>query len=431
MIWMSVVLAAAAVTLTYLVRFRRRQGLDAAAKKEAERLGFDQAVAQHPQIDPYRCIGCGCCVTSCPEGRVLGIVNGKSTLINGLKCVGHGLCAEACPVGAITIGLGDLSKRHDIPRLTDYGETNLPGLYIAGELGGLSLIRNAINQGRSVIEHIAAEKVRKGAQGAVDAVDVIIVGAGPAGLSAALAALDNHLSHILIDHQDAGGTIRKYPKRKLVMSRPVELPLYGWLEKSEYTKEELLEIWDDIETRFPLNLKIGEKLFTVIKNGSIFSVKTDRSEYHSRQVILALGRRGMPRKLGVPGEERSKVLYSLADAADYTDEHILVVGGGDSAVEAALALSARESNTVSLSYRRDKLYRIKKRNEERIAPLIKQGKIIPYFNSEVVRIDPESVTLTTAGVETVIPNTTVFIFAGGDPPFGLLQNIGVQFGGDV
>ncbi len=427
-IWLVTVVLVLIIFVPYFLKFRKRVNRDQALKEESSKLGADRPIAQYPQIDQLKCIGCGSCVDACPEGGVLGIVFGKATIINGLKCVGHGLCAEACPVEGITVGLGDISKRDDIPVMNEYNETNIPGIYIAGELGGLALIRNAIAQGRMTVNRIAETLNKKDDR--KDVVDVCIIGAGPAGLSAALTAIQHKLSYIVIDQQGAGGTILHYPRKKLVMTRPVEIPLYGWLEKPEYSKEELLEIWKNVERRFDLKMQIGERLTGAERENGFFKIKTSNGEYPARKVVLALGRRGTPRKLKVPGENQSKVMYRLQDAESYQNEHILVVGGGDSAVEAAIGLARQKGNTITLSYRKHKFYRIKKRNAERLDRLISDKKIRVVFNSNVSEIKEKSVVLSTNEGNTEIPNDYVFIFAGGEPPFKLLKEIGIRFGGE-
>jgi thioredoxin reductase (NADPH) len=415
------------IVTPYFLKFRKKQKEGQDKQKEAIRLGADKAIAQHPQVDKYTCIGCGACVEACPEGDVLGIVSGKAVIVNGLKCVGHGKCAEACPVEGITIGLGDISQRDDIPYMSEHGETSIPGIFIAGELGGLALIKNAIAQGTSVVEHITQAKKSAEKNGALD---VIIIGAGPAGMSAALTAAQNDLSYLLIDQQEAGGTILQYPRKKLVMTKPVELPLYGWLNQPEYSKEELLDIWQKVKTQNDLRLSTGEKLEQVTEESNNFSIKTSERIYSAYNVVLALGRRGTPRKLNVPGEHLPKIMYKLIDAENYNNEHLLVVGGGDSAIEAAMGLARQKNNTVTISYRKDKFFRIKKRNQERIDEFINEGKINLILNSSVLNITEENVTIESPDGEKKMPNNYVFIFAGGEPPFKLLKQIGIQFGGD-
>ena len=423
-IWVITLVICALIFIPAFIRFRKNVNKARFKREESIRLGADKTIAQHPQIDPFKCIGCGACVDACPEGEVLGIVGGKATIINGLKCVGHGKCAEACPVEGITIGLGDISERDDLPALNTHYETNLPGIFIAGELGGLALIKNAISQGNTIVEYIAANKASTNST----EYDLVIIGAGPAGLSAALSARKHNLNYLLLDQQDAGGTILHYPRKKLVMTRPVEIPLYGVLRKPEYSKEELREIWQESRTKYELNLKIKEKLQQVKTLETGYQVITSGGSYSCKQVILALGRRGTPRKLNIPGEEKSKVMYKLIDAELYQNEHILIVGGGDSAIEAAMGVARQSGNTVTLSYRKDKFFRIKARNQKRLDDLINQGKIEVIFNSQPIEIGDTEVVLQCGQEQRTLQNDYVFIFAGGEPPFKLLKEIGIHFG---
>lgn len=428
LIWFITLALVGVIFVPYYVKFRNRQKQDLERRKEAQALGLDKPKGQYPMIDMSLCIGCGSCVEVCPEGDVLGIVFGRATVINGQRCVGHGYCEQACPVGALKVGLGDIKTRADIPIMNEHYETNVPGIYIAGELGGLSLIRNAIDQGRMVIKRI----VEKGARsGDPKVYDVIIVGAGPAGLCAALSAVQDKLRYIVFDRQEPGGTILQYPRQKLVMTQPVEIPLFGTLKKEEYSKEFLLETWQNIIAKFNLNISPNERVERVTRDGEHFNVGTIKGNYRARNIILAMGRRGTPRKLGVPGEERPKVLYQLVDAQSYQNKNLLIVGGGDSAVEAAVGLGRQPGNKVSISYRQAKFARVKLKNEQRIKELIDQKKVRPIFNSNVLEIRETSV-LMKAGDDTLeIPNDCVFIFAGGEPPFKMLTEMGVAFGGEA
>ena len=284
-VWAIVILLILFIFVPYVIKIRQtyRSGLE--RKKEAEVLGADRPVAQYPQIDYIRCIGCGACVKACPEGDVLGLVSGKATIINGLRCVGHGLCAEACPVNGLKVGLGDIKSRDDIPLLSSHNETNIPGLYIAGELAGLALIKNAISQGRMVIDKIA-EQIKRSDNESIR--DVIIVGAGPAGLSATLSAIQHQLSYLLIDQQEAGGTILQYPRKKLVMTHPVEIPLYGWLKKPEYSKEDLLDIWRDARIKNGIDVLEHEKLIYVGKDNGFFRVQLNQLRVNNSFIISSL-----------------------------------------------------------------------------------------------------------------------------------------------
>ena len=415
------------IVLPYLIKERKSRKTDHARKKEAVHLGADRAIAQHPQIDALKCIGCGACVDACPENSVLGIVSGKAVIINGLKCIGHGLCEEACPVEGIKIGLGDISKRDDIPVMDEYQQTNISGMYFAGELGGLALIKNAINQGKKVVEHIA-QNIKPSTDESIK--DVVVIGAGPAGLSAALTAKKNNLSFEVLDQQGTGGTILQYPRKKVVMTKPVEIPLYGKLTKPEYSKEELLDIWQKIGNKFDIKPKVGEKLQDIKKENGHFEIITQNGISKAQTVVLALGRRGTPRKLNVPGEDRSKVMYKLMDAETYQNNRILVVGGGDSAIEAAMGLARQKGNEVTMSYRKEKFFRIKTRNDERVNEMIKGKMLKVIFNSNVKEIGESDVALVHQDEELKLKNDYVFIFAGGEPPFGLLKKMGIKFGGE-
>ncbi len=426
LIWVVAIGLGAAVILPYALQFHRRQRQAWQRKHEALQAGIVKPRGQYPFIDAGLCIGCSGCVTACPEGDVLAVVYGTASVVNGVRCVGHGLCEKACPVGALVVGLGDTRDRDDIPILTKNYETTVSGLYIVGELGGLSLIRNAIAQARVAISAIAASGAIRSSH---DTYDVIIVGAGPAGLSAALAAIEHKLNYIVLDQLQVGGTILHYPHRKLVMTQPVEIPLYGWLTREEYSKEELLEIWGDIVRRFKIDVRSGERVDDVSKEDGVFRVITNAGIYRSQTVVLALGRRGTPRKLGVDGEESPKVMYQLVDARSYEGKNLLVVGGGDSAVEAAIGLAREPGNRVWISYRKSSFARVKKKNEDRIRELIDRGKLTALFDSEVRRIDSGSVQIRAAGHEVVIPNDYVFVMIGGLPPFEMLRSAGIAFGG--
>ena len=429
---------AAAITLFFVrgyLKSLKARDEKARAAEEKGKLFSEGPKAQHPHIDATYCIGCQTCTTVCPEGDVLAMLAGKAVIVNGHKCIGHGLCADACPVGAISMVMATPSMGADMPFLTPEYETSIPNLFIVGELGGLALIKNAVNQGRDCIDLIAQRVIAQAdpAQGedrpGAGVHDVLIVGAGPAGISASLRAIERKLKYITLERDEVGGTVAKYPRQKVVMTSPVEFPMYGKFKKMQLSKEHLLAFWDMVLNRADFNVRTGEKVEDIRKNpDGVFTVSTATNQYYARAVVLALGRAGDPRKLGVKGEELPKVMYRLIEADHYVNKHILVVGGGDSAVEAAMGLAHQVGNNVTLSYRRAQFSRIKARNEKRMQECMQNGKVEVLFNSKPVEFKTSSAVLDVAGQVRELPNDFVWILAGGTPPNDFLRKIGVQFG---
>ncbi len=417
-------LAATTVTAAYLALQRRREKAALAELAQSEALGLNEPPSLHPVIDPHRCIGSAGCVPACPEGA-LGIVQGKAVLINAAACIGHGACKPACPVDAIRLVFGTEKRGVDIPELSPQFETNVPGLFIAGELGGMGLIRKAVEQGRQAMEVI---RKRKGPAGAGDELDVLIVGAGPAGLSAGLAAMQHKMRYRLIEQEDSlGGAVYHYPRNKIAMTAPVVLPLIGKVKMGEIQKEKLLEFWNGVVAKTGLQIAYQERMDGLAADGEGFVVTTNRGTLRARSVLLAIGRRGTPRKLDVPGEASAKVVYKLVDAEQYRGQHMLVVGGGDSALEAALALAEQPGTTVTLSYRSEAFSRVKQKNRDRVQSAAADGTLRLALSSSVKRIDADTVTLKTAQGEERLPNDAVVVCAGGVLPTPLLQAAGVRF----
>jgi thioredoxin reductase (NADPH) len=414
----------------YLWRIRRDRAR-VSDSVEKGRLFSEGPRAQHPSIDVSSCIGCGSCVSVCPEGDVLAVIGGKAAIINGHKCIGHALCAEACPVGAITMVNAAPSMSADQPYLTPEYETNISNLFIAGELGGLALIRNAVNQGRDCIDTITG-RIRMHAAGTLDAdvYDVCIIGAGPAGISASLRAIENKLRYLTIEQSEIGGTVSKYPRQKLVMTSPVHFPLHGKFRKMALSKEEILAFWESVGRRADFVARTCEGVEDIRKSeqGEVFEVATAKGQYRAFAVVLALGRNGTPRKLEIKGEELPKVMYRLIEAEAYTHKSILVVGGGDSAIEAAMGLANQKGNEITLSYRQQCFSRLKERNMKRIEEYMSSGRIKVLFNSNPVEISEKSVLLDCAGTLKEIRNDFIWVFAGGVAPNSFLRKIGVQFG---
>jgi putative YpdA family bacillithiol system oxidoreductase len=301
-------------------------------------------------------------------------------------------------------------------------------MFIIGELGGLALIKNAVNQGRSCIDTIVARQ-QAGTRAKNGVHDVCIVGAGPAGIAASLRAIEKKLNYVTIEQDEVGGTVAKYPRQKLVMTSPVEFPMYGKFKKTELSKENLIEFWNTVLKRVDFKVRSGEKVENVERDAEgIYTVTTPKGQYRAQAVILALGRTGTPRKLGCKGEEQAKVMYRLIEADHYINKNILVVGGGDSAVEAAMGLASQVGNKVTISYRQAQFSRIKERNVQRMAEFISKNKLRAAFNSKPVEIKEKSVLLEVNGTVEEIPNDFVWVFAGGEPPFAFLKKIGIQFG---
>ena len=412
-----------AVPLIYFRRARKESERARRTLQKAVERGQDEPVSLHPYIDPAKCIGAGACVQACPEVDVLGMINNKSALINPSHCVGHGACEAACPTDAITLVFGSEKRGVDIPFVKADFETNVPGVYIAGELGGMGLIRNAVKQGQEAIENIVkslANEIRG------DMLDLVIVGAGPAGIAASLQAKKDGLDFVTLDQEDLGGTILTYPRRKFVMSQPMELPLYGIIKAREIQKENLVEIFHDVFERTNLSVNSGHRVEGISAADGGFVVATAGGELRSKRVLLAIGRRGTPRKLGVPGEKAPKVAYRLLEPEQFQKMNLLVVGGGDAAVETAIALAEQNGNKVHISYRREGFFRLKEGNEKRIDDAIQSGVVKTLFNSQVTRIDSKEVCLEYAGGELVLPNDYVFVFIGGELPTEFLKKIGIE-----
>ncbi|KAA3633151.1 MAG: 4Fe-4S dicluster domain-containing protein [Calditrichaeota bacterium] len=386
--------------------------------------GYTEPVTLHPKIDPNQCIMTGACVKACPEGEILGIVKGKAQIIQPSRCIGHGACQSACPTDAISLVFGTKKRGIDIPMVKETFETNVPGIYIAGELGGMGLIRNAITQGKEAVEYIA--KSLNGTRGN-GTVDLAIIGAGPAGIAASLQAKKDGLSYITLEQEkDFGGTVAAFPRQKLVMTQPMDIPLYGKFKNREIQKEELIELWKQVTSQNDIQLTLQSKVESIKKEDELFSITSTSGVYKAKKVLLTIGRRGTPRKLGVQGEKTNKVTYNLLDPEQYKNKHLLVVGGGDSAVEAALRLGEQEGTTVTLSYRKDTFSRIKDKNREKIETAHQARWVNIIFNSQIESIHSDHIILNHDSKSEQIKNNYVFIFIGGELPNKFLSQIGIE-----
>jgi putative YpdA family bacillithiol system oxidoreductase len=417
------------LVIIFLVYFWKRSKKQRDSKKileESVSSGMTEPASIHPKINHALCLGCTSCVSACPEKsrNVLGVIDGKAHLVNPTHCIGHGACRTACPFDAIELVFGTEKRGVDIPQVNPDFQTNIPGIFIAGELGGMGLIRNAVTQGAQAVENIC--KLDGIGKCNADMQDLVIVGAGPAGIGGALAAKDKSLDFVILEQDSLGGTVSHYPRGKIVMTAPVVLPVIGEMPFRETTKEALMEFWSRIIIKTGLKINEHERVESIQTRKNGFYVKTSTGEYLTRAVLLAIGRRGTPRKLGVPGEEQSKVVYRLIDPAQYQNQRVLVVGGGDSALEAAVSISQEPGTTVTISYRSEAFSRAKEKNRIKITEAEKAGRIQVLMKSSVCRIEPDKVLIKTEDEELSIENDAVIVCAGGILPTSFLKNIGIN-----
>ena len=413
--------ALALIWVSYLVITRRNEKRNISIKAAAIEAGLTEPMSLHPAVNTLTCLGCGTCTKACPEGDVLGLIGGKAELIEPTNCIGHGACAKACPTGSINLVFGTATRGVDLPQVGSDFQTNVPGIFVAGELGGMGLIRNAVEQGHQAVDAIK----NRGRGGATGQLDLVIIGAGPAGLAAALAAKLHNLSYVVIEQDDLGGTVFKYPRGKIVMTAPVELPIVGSVNFRETSKEALLKFWRGVESSQQLNMKYGTHVDRIERDGCGFVIHSNRGSQRCNSVLLAIGRRGTPRKLGVEGEDQSKVVYQFIDAEQYRGRHVLVVGGGDSALEAAGSIAEQPGTTVTLSYRGEAFSRARQRNRDRVSNLSRKGGLTVLMPSNVLRITQDSVDIARDGKRITLRNDTVIICAGGVLPTEFLKQTGI------
>jgi len=410
----------AVVLFFYFIKRSKRESAAIEELKEVMEAGLTEPSSLHPLINPNKCLGSASCVSACPEGAI-GIIKGKAVLIHPTVCIGHGACMAACPHDAISLVFGTEKRGMDIPKVSPSFETNVPGIFIAGELGGMGLIRKSASQGTQAMDSISKLK------GSNNPLDVVIIGAGPAGLAGTLGAIEKKLRYVTLEQETSlGGAIFHYPRNKIAMTAPVKLPIIGQVNMGEISKEDLLSFWNKVIQKTGMKINYSERMEAIAKTSSGFLIKTTKDTYQTRAILLAIGRRGTPRKLDVPGEELPKVVYRLIDPEQYRNMHVLVVGGGDSALEAAISIAEEPGTTVALSYRSEAFGRGKQKNRDRLKALADRGKIKVMLKSTVKRIEQDKVALNYEGKEVVLPNNGVIVCAGGILPTPFLKEIGVM-----
>ena len=410
------------VLLIYVRKLKRESKIVDEKIRIAKEDGLFEPVSLHPVVDVNSCIQSGACIRACPEHDILGIKNGKATVINASQCIGHGACFHACPTQAISLHIGTEKRGVDLPHVNQYFETNMKGIYIAGEIGGMGLIRNAVEQGKQAVDNLVKGIAAKGKF----EYDLVVVGAGPAGISATLQAKKLGLKTLTLEQDSLGGTVYTFPRKKIVMTAPMDLPLHGKLKLYETSKQELLDLWNDILGKNSIEIQENKKVDSItIENGGFRVVVKDGTQYSANKVLLAIGRRGTPRKLNIPGEISTKVAYRLLEPELITGKNIVVVGGGDSAIESVLLLA--EENKVTLSYRSAVFSRLKPRNKQAIEQLISANKVNVILKSNLVSIEEEYVNVKVEGNEEIVrlENDLVYIFAGGELPTQFLKNVGI------
>ncbi|MFN0112335.1 MAG: NAD(P)-binding domain-containing protein [Blastocatellia bacterium] len=468
-------------------------------------LDLDGPPYPHPVINTATCIGCHACVDACPH-NVLAIVNGKATPIAIEQCMDDTSCQVECPTvpkSCIVVNTSKVIPERKVPKRDQQFMTNVPGVYLIGDVSGVPLIKNAINEGGGVVDWVVEDLKNAGKNGDTD-YDVAIIGIGPAGLSATALARQRGLKYIAIEQDQVVGTIQQtYQAGKYVYFNPVEKPVNGGINLSGAgaTKEVMIGSWMETIRTNGLIINEYESCKSVKPAGNNFIIETEQDkskrkmQYSVRRVILAIGNRGTPMKLGVPGEdsrivttatemvmpafcnkcgdkrvgdfrfcqncgqqlvpklkqrpafEDNKVKYKLTDPNDYSGKHIVVVGAGNSAIEAAVDLAAFRSddgtkitgwrdNTVTLIIRSNLKSDLKLGNKMLVYECIDEGKIKAFFGQTIKEVTPTEVALMSArerkpetAKETArFQNDYVFALIGGEKPTKFLESIGVKIG---
>jgi thioredoxin reductase/ferredoxin len=425
------VLLALAIAVMALVSLGAQRRSRQAARAAASPTAAGQSILVH-SINDDRCTGCDACVAVCPT-NVLDLVDNKSRVLRFQDCIQCEACMWACPTSALVMHPERAAPpSYKMAELDEFYQTKVPGQYLIGEVAGKPLVKNAANLGRAVVEHMLSTGLRGTAAqdvGGVAHVDVAIVGSGPGGLSAALTCIQRGLSYVVLEKENIiASTVSRYPKGKLVMAEPYDSKNLSLLPVFDSSKEELVPVWRDLVEKTRMNIRMGETVERAARRpDGGFDVRSNVGAYVAQRVVLATGTRGKPRTLNVPGENLPKVFSLLEDPDHHRGQTVCVVGGGDSSLEAAIALSDAGARVI-LSYRGKSFSRAQPKNRKSIEQYESQRRIKIKFESEIVEIAADSLTLQmTDGSQKRYPNEAVFVLIGADPPVEWLAKMDIRF----
>ncbi len=381
-------------------------------------------------INDDRCTGCDACVAVCPT-NVLDLVANKSRVLRFEDCIQCEACMFACPTEALVMfPEGGVPPPLKVPEIDENFQTIVPGQYLIGEVAGKPLVKSAANLGRAVVEHMMMTGLRPGAIGRSDTIaDVVIIGSGPGGLSAALSCIQKGLSYVILEkEQMIASTIARYPKGKLVMAEPYDTANLSFLPVFDSAKEQLLPIWNELLERVGMRINKGESVETIARAADgAFEIRSTVNVYRAQRVVLSIGTRGKPRTLQVQGENLPKIYNLLEDPDEWRGKSVLVVGGGDSAVEAAVAL-ADAGAKVMISYRGKGFNRAAPKNKQTVEQYASEGRLKAKLGSQILQFEQDSVTLALAdGSQKRYPNDAAFVLIGADPPISWLEKMGIRF----